>query len=250
MPALQQLGDVMLRRIGLALVGAIALPTAAQAQISVDGALDATGYAHTAHVGYNSAAPESNFGAPTNESKYVAYDIYLGAQNGSVYGFLKADTSSGGIAGLFSNLYWDLDPANANGSDVGFELSAGTQNFFIPVNSGPTPKASGLADISVFATSDSLEFMIPNHYFTTPLPSLVGSYYPTPMASIGSNVTLRLSQSFGYSVAGGPSYGVDRLGTVKLAAAVPEPATWAMMIAGFGLAGATVRRRRRAVVTA
>ncbi len=26
--------------------------------------------------------------------------------------------------------------------------------------------------------------------------------------------------------------------------AVPEPATWAMMIAGFGLAGATLRRRR------
>jgi len=29
---------------------------------------------------------------------------------------------------------------------------------------------------------------------------------------------------------------------------VPEPATWAMMIAGFGLAGATLRRRRLAVV--
>ncbi len=26
--------------------------------------------------------------------------------------------------------------------------------------------------------------------------------------------------------------------------AVPEPATWAMMLAGFGLVGATVRRRR------
>jgi hypothetical protein len=29
------------------------------------------------------------------------------------------------------------------------------------------------------------------------------------------------------------------------AGAVPEPATWAMMIGGFGLAGATLRRRRR-----
>ncbi|HEY9235888.1 MAG TPA: PEPxxWA-CTERM sorting domain-containing protein [Phenylobacterium sp.] len=29
-----------------------------------------------------------------------------------------------------------------------------------------------------------------------------------------------------------------------LSSAVPEPATWAMMIAGFGLAGATIRRRR------
>jgi len=30
-------------------------------------------------------------------------------------------------------------------------------------------------------------------------------------------------------------------------AGVPEPATWAMMIAGFGLAGATLRRRRSAL---
>ena len=31
----------------------------------------------------------------------------------------------------------------------------------------------------------------------------------------------------------------------SLAGAVPEPATWAMMIGGFGLAGATLRARRR-----
>ncbi len=30
-----------------------------------------------------------------------------------------------------------------------------------------------------------------------------------------------------------------------LGAAVPEPATWAMMIAGFGLAGAALRHRQR-----
>jgi hypothetical protein len=29
--------------------------------------------------------------------------------------------------------------------------------------------------------------------------------------------------------------------------AVPEPATWAMLVAGFGLAGATLRRRRTAI---
>jgi hypothetical protein len=31
---------------------------------------------------------------------------------------------------------------------------------------------------------------------------------------------------------------------------VPEPASWALMIAGFGLAGATVRGRRKAQATA
>jgi hypothetical protein len=33
-------------------------------------------------------------------------------------------------------------------------------------------------------------------------------------------------------------------GQLSLAGAVPEPATWALMIGGFGLAGATLRRRR------
>ena len=33
-------------------------------------------------------------------------------------------------------------------------------------------------------------------------------------------------------------------------AGVPEPATWAMLIAGFGLAGASLRRRRQAGVVA
>jgi hypothetical protein len=38
--------------------------------------------------------------------------------------------------------------------------------------------------------------------------------------------------------------------TVDLAfAPVPEPATWAMMIVGFGLVGATVRRRSLAFAT-
>lgn len=35
-----------------------------------------------------------------------------------------------------------------------------------------------------------------------------------------------------------------------VSSAVPEPATWAMMIAGFGMAGAAVRRRRFAGVAA
>jgi hypothetical protein len=35
---------------------------------------------------------------------------------------------------------------------------------------------------------------------------------------------------------------------VAIDARVPEPATWAMMIAGFGLAGAAVRRSRRMTI--
>jgi len=35
---------------------------------------------------------------------------------------------------------------------------------------------------------------------------------------------------------------------VAVGASVPEPASWALMIAGFGLAGGALRRRRRAPI--
>jgi len=53
-------------------------------------------------------------------------------------------------------------------------------------------------------------------------------------------VVLRLSQSFGYSVAGGGSYGDDRLGVVTLeASAVPGPVVVALGLIAW-------RRRRMA----
>jgi hypothetical protein len=53
---------------------------------------------------------------------------------------------------------------------------------------------------------------------------------------------------------GGVTYGagvtdgvdvLDYVGGIAVSSPVPEPATWAMMIAGFGLAGAAIRYRRR-----
>ena len=42
------------------------------------------------------------------------------------------------------------------------------------------------------------------------------------------------------------SFDLDAVGVANFtSAAVPEPATWAMLITGFGVVGATVRRRRR-----
>lgn len=47
------------------------------------------------------------------------------------------------------------------------------------------------------------------------------------------------------SVSGGKNY---LLGSVALTSAVPEPATWAMMLLGFGMAGFGLRNRRKPMV--
>ncbi|THD62339.1 PEPxxWA-CTERM sorting domain-containing protein, partial [Phenylobacterium sp.] len=159
-------------------------------------------------------------------------------EGGVLYGFLQADGPTNGLN--FANLYFDLDPANNNGSDLGFEI--GNNDAFIPGVSG---SVSPLAGMTYALGTDSFEFSISNSYFTTAIPGL--DYYPGhDLAAPGGEVTLRLSQSFGYSVAGGDSYGPDRLGSVTLeGAAVPEPASWSMMILGFLGAGATLRSARR-----
>lgn len=48
-----------------------------------------------------------------------------------------------------------------------------------------------------------------------------------------------------FDIAEGYSFDANLAGT--FAAAIPEPATWAMLIAGFGMVGITMRRRNRGI---
>lgn len=59
--------------------------------------------------------------------------------------------------------------------------------------------------------------------------------------------TTSRSFSFGSLLIGGTDAFVDTLPT---AGAVPEPASWAMLITGFGIVGTTARRRQRLLVAA
>jgi hypothetical protein len=227
---------------GLATAAVFALGiSGAQATIVVDGTLDAAYGAPTSSVSYNAAAPEANFGAPTNESDAIAYDIYMKTDSGNVYLFFQTNPASGGAsAGGFANLYFDLDPANGNGSDLGFEVTNG--RAFIPGVAGYA--AAPLMQFSGDTTH--LEVMIPDSYFTAPIAGL--SYYPSQqfVSSSDPDLVLRLSQTFGYSVAGGDSYGSDRLGHVTLAVAAPEPATMALFGSSLFGMGWLKRKRRKA----
>lgn len=77
--------------------------------------------------------------------------------------------------------------------------------------------------------------------------SLSGAVF-TP-ASFGFRTSLTAGQSLDFVVNSAGSYYNDSTGLSATIAAVPEPATWGLMIAGFGLVG-VARRARRTTVAA
>jgi hypothetical protein len=113
-----------------------------------------------------------------------------------------------------------------------------------------------------------------NAGISTPLPSFPG--FPTGVTSGSYNMTFDLSQASSFNPAFVTAQGsLDNARNALLAgmsnsnaylnihtqqfpggeirallSPVPEPATWAMMILGFGMVGVGLRRRRRAQATA
>jgi hypothetical protein len=206
------------------------------ATIVVDGILDAAYGAPTAVIPYDAAAPSGNFGNPSAGSNAIGYSIYLTNQGGTVYAFLSA-TGPGTAVASFANVYFGI---NAGGSTLGFEVT--NQDAFTPGVSG----SNILVSFPFATTASTVEFAIPESFFEGPLGTL-----PSAGGHPGDKLVLRLSQSFGYSVAGGGTFGPDRLGAVTLSSAVPELSTWGMMLIGFaGIGFMAYRRSRKAFAAA
>ena len=226
--------------VAAALVGAVcwgAVSAANAAPIVVDGTLDAGYGGAKSTVLFDANAPTGNFQNPTNTSNAVGYNIYLADQAGTLYGYLQGGP---GTSQPFANLYFGLNHDQVNGSIFGFELGAANSDAFTPGSPGSVP-APGTQFIAV---GNNIEFSIPNSYFEGALTGLANTTY----AQAGDTITLRLSQSLGYSVAGGSAfYDVNsRLGEVTLADATPVPLPASLPLFATGLAGlGWVARRRR-----
>ena len=126
--------------------------------------------------------------------------------------------------------------------------NTGANSFVLAANTGQllfqNNESYGFSNVS----STSFSFTTGQWYFATVSfgSSIVGSVY-------GSDGTTLLGQLTASGLSRGTSGGVAVRGfaasfdTIGLTA-VPEPASWAMMIAGFGLVGAAMRRRRETAV--
>ena len=186
------------------------------------------------------AADTGNFGSPSNVSNAIGYNVYLTDQAGTLYGFLQGNgPPPGSIAGLFANVYFGLNHS-PSGSTFGFEL--GNHDAFTP----GAPGSVAAPDVVIVGVGSNIEFSIPNSYFEGALTGLSNTIY----AVAGDTITFRLSQSFGYSVAGGSSYGTARLGEVTLndVAATPLPATLPLFAGGLSALGLLGWRKKRKAV--
>jgi len=86
--------------------------------------------------------------------------------------------------------------------------------------------------------------------FTCALPfeGIMNPYLCDGSNAVITGEDLAAFDAIGYNLAPGVGGERYRFSTSGITVAVPEAATWAMMLAGFGLIGATVRRRRAANV--
>jgi len=98
--------------------------------------------------------------------------------------------------------------------------------FRIALNGG---SAQDLATLSIPANQSGIWFGLTTNFNS-------GSATSAVLSLINSN-----------TVRGGNDFAIDdiNLDTRSVVTPVPEPATWAMMLAGFGIAGIALRQRRR-----
>ena len=236
---------IISKLVGVALGALIAGQAGA---VTVDGVIGAGEYsgAIVTQVTYDAAAP--NLGP---SSAFSAYTTYLKADASTVYIAIQTnpagagnDDHDGAVSLGFANLYFDTNPSAANGSDVGFEVfnnrafnTNDTSTYYGPITGVGAQFAtvSGTSYVNG-GTPGTIEFSVPWSFFTSD-PLGIGFTLLAP----GAPLQFRTSQSFGYTFAGGPAG--TRFGTLNAPGGVPEPASWALLLTGFGMIGTAMRRR-------
>jgi hypothetical protein len=203
--------------------------------------LDGTGFgAPTAVITHDGTTAEGNFGTPGTTSDGAAYNIFVKGDSHYAYVLVQETGSFASSPGIFANLYFGTGASAASTSDVAFEVT--NSDVFVPGGAGPFSTAGQDLGFAVLNAGSAIEFAVAWSYFETD-PQGLGF---TRTTAANPDVILRLSQSYGYSVAGGASFGPNRLGLlvdpIGAAATVPEPDSLALL--ALGLAAVVVRRRR------
>jgi len=236
-----------------------------QDSVVVGGKLTAAnGQVHSGNVVAGSLALSSNFSVPapgTVRTGSVAGGIATeGLRLKNISSTLAATTATGTTTvqswgGLsFSGTNSDVNYFSLAGSDL-----ARANSFVVDVPTGSIAifNISGIADqmknFGFSLTGATASTVLLNFYEATSLAisgiGVKGTVLAPNAAVDFANGNIDGTLIAGSLSGGGESHYVPFAGTQLAAAAsppaVPEPAAWAMMIAGFGLVGAAMRRNRR-----
>jgi len=166
----------------------------------------------------------------------VVYSINVGNSTLGAIGFIETDGTIGTIG-------------SANIVDWGFDLFDNGVNFTLtgPSNSGLLVQGSDLS-----ATASGLFFNFSGSGLALFQNPGIGSginficFVGNATCGGGGNRISITTSTIGDGI---PQSGLQQIG-VATGGAIPEPASWAMLIAGFGLVGAVARRRATAAVAA
>jgi len=160
----------------------------------------------------------------------------------------SADTGNAN-SGLNSASSRCFDPACADPDDVSAKfiaqtisgLTAGSYTLSIAGNTGPGNDPSTINGLKVYFD----DLLVLDQTNVAPVLGVnVWNTFTSTFAITGTSGVLKvLAYSSG-------NYHVDDVSLTDVSGGVPEPATWALMLAGFGLVGSVVRRNRRAAAGA
>ena len=232
---------------------AFAAPSQAATNLVTNGSFEQTGLSGNFEFDANYAA---GAGKLTGWSSTGGYNILYHSSN--------ANTAAGNAAGQYAGTGREYLNASAASPDGGnFVALDGDSAFasrmyqtvggltvgkvytlsFYYAAAQIASRSGGPVTESITASFGTDSYTTPTLTLASPATSYSGWNFVSTSFTAKSTSQLLSFLSNG-TPAGQPP--VALLDGVKLAAAVPEPASWAMMIGGFGMIGAALRRSRRA----
>ena len=226
---------------GAALLAVAASPAQASVAFADGNFADADWTAFTVTAGANDSFAAGQVAAGGNPGAYrQTTQVYYQGPGITVVHLNTANLYDPGVQGAVTSLTFDFD-----------------FNFFNAPGTGPAPSAA--VGVGIVARQNGMVFFGATGGAATLNSWQHFNYNLTPADFGGLDLTSSgASVAFGYytsngTCCGGPNTtisGIDGWGaSIENAPSlgVPEPATWALMIAGFGAAGALLRRRPAAV---